>query len=145
VYRGLGVRVGRGAQIRAHCTIDGDPRHLSIGPETFINQECYFDAGAPITIGRRCGIGLGVMILTSVHTLGEDGHPSREPTYEPVTVGDRVGLFARVTVLPGVTIGECVSVAAGAVVTRDLEPWTLYAGVPARKVRSLRPEGSLAD
>jgi acetyltransferase-like isoleucine patch superfamily enzyme len=52
-----------------------------------------------------------------------------------VTIGDHVWLSTRVTVLPGVSIGEGAVVAAGSVVTKDLAPYGLYGGVPARKIR----------
>lgn len=58
-------------------------------------------------------------------------------TQEPITVQEGTWIGARSTILPGVTIGAGVIVAAGSVVTRDCDPHSLYAGVPARKIRSL--------
>ena len=60
----------------------------------------------------------------------------------PVVIGDDVWVGGGAIILPGVTIGEGSTVAAGAVVTRDVEPFTLVAGNPARLLRRLKP---LAD
>ena len=57
----------------------------------------------------------------------------------PIVIGDKVWIGANATVLPGVTIGKGAIVAAGAVVTRDVPPNTIVAGVPARVVREIRP------
>ena len=56
---------------------------------------------------------------------------------ENIVVEDEVWIGANVTVLPGVHIGKCCVIGAGSVVTKDLEPYSVYAGVPARKVREL--------
>jgi maltose O-acetyltransferase len=55
-----------------------------------------------------------------------------------IIVEDEVWIGANVTVLPGVHIGECSVIGAGSVVTKDVEPYSVYAGVPARKIRDLR-------
>ena len=65
-------------------------------------------------------------------------HPAR------VVLGRNVWLGANVTVLPGVTIGDDAVVGAGSVVTRDVPPRTVVVGSPARVVRSLAPEASVA-
>ncbi len=75
------------------------------------------------------------MILTSTHEIDENGQAARMPVARPVHVGDRCWLGARVTVLPGVTIGEGTIVGAGAVVTEDCKPGAVYVGVPARQLR----------
>ncbi len=54
-----------------------------------------------------------------------------------IMIGDEVWIGANVTILPGVHVGECSVIGAGSVVTKDIEPYSIYAGVPARKLRSL--------
>jgi acetyltransferase-like isoleucine patch superfamily enzyme len=133
VYRAFGLRL-RTANIGRNCRVVGS--RLDIGSGTFVNQRCFFEAVAPITIGADCQLGMEVMILTSHHEIGPAG-VSRVPEYRPVTIGDRVWLAARVTVLPGVRIAADVAVAAGSVVTRDLTDPGVYGGVPARRIRDL--------
>jgi maltose O-acetyltransferase len=76
-----------------------------------------------------------VMILTATHEIDDDGLVERVPAFKPVRIGDRCWLGARVTVLPGVTIGEGTIIGAGAVVTKDCKPGAVYVGVPARQLR----------
>ncbi len=59
---------------------------------------------------------------------------------EPVIIEDEVWLGAGVIILPGVRIGRCSVIGAGSVVTKDVEPYSIYAGVPAKKIRGLGRE-----
>ena len=55
-----------------------------------------------------------------------------------IVVEDEVWIGANVTILPNVRIGRCSVIGAGSVVTKDIEPYTVYAGVPAKKIRDLK-------
>ncbi|GEN81307.1 acyltransferase [Actinotalea fermentans] len=112
-------------------------RDVRIGRGTYVGHHCLFDTWAPVTIGARCAIAMQVSFVTSSHELGGPDKRAGAMTARPVTVEDGVWIGARATVLPGVTIGTGAVVAAGAVVTEDCAPHTLYAGVPARAVRAL--------
>ncbi|GAB2875268.1 acyltransferase [Nocardioides pacificus] len=132
LYRALGLDV-RTPNIFSGTRITG--RDLHIGRGTFLNHACYLDvAQGRIEIGERCHLGPEVMVLTATHDL-TDGSASTRSTYRTTTIGDRVWLGARVTVLPGARIGDGCVVAAGAVVTGTCPPGGVYAGVPARRVR----------
>ena len=120
------------------CRIEGDPRNIRIGARSYLNLQCYIEAVAPVEIGVDCAVGMQTMIITSDHR-GPGGTWRQEASGLPVAIGDRVWLGARVTVLPGVTIGDDVVVAAGAVVAADCLPGGVYAGVPARRVREANP------
>jgi acetyltransferase-like isoleucine patch superfamily enzyme len=86
-----------------------------------------------VTIGREAHIGPEVLIRDSdSHTTGE----GRTPT-KPITIGDHVLIGTRAIILKGVTIGEGAVVAAGSIVTKDVEPYTMVAGNPARFVRAV--------
>lgn len=135
IYRSAGLGVGT-ANIFPGCRFTG-PGGTTIGPASFVNSGCYFEASAPICIGRQCLIAMQVLITTSTHELGPDGFVSRESSCAPVTIGNRCWLGARCVVLPGVTIGDGVVVAAGAIVTEDCAPHGLYAGAPAVRMRDL--------
>ena len=122
----------------------GDPRKLRIGTGVYMNWGVHVESLGQVTIGDGVALGPGVMILTSHHALDEHGRWEPAATGRPVTIGDRVWLGARVLVLPGAVIEPDVVVAAGAVVTGRLESHGLYAGVPARRVRTYEPPPTAA-
>lgn len=122
---------------------------VSIGAGTFINTGCVLLDSAPITIGARVLIAPRVQLLTIDHPVeaaerwigdrpGHVGAPYRTRA-APVVIEDDVWLGAGCIVLPGVRVGRGATVAAGAVVTRDVPPATLVAGVPATVRRTLSP------
>jgi maltose O-acetyltransferase len=133
LYRAGGMTVDSYA-LSPLLRIEGDPRNISIGAGTYLNLSCYLEAVAPVSIGTDCAIGMQTLVITSDHRAA-DGGWRQEATGLPVRIGDRVWIGARVMVLPGVTIGDDVIVAAGAVVTADCAPGGVYAGVPARRIR----------
>lgn len=110
---------------------------ISIGERSFINHRCVFDALAPIAIGRRCDVAIGVTFITSTHELAGKHRRAGILTSRGIEVGHGCWLGANSTILPGVTIGDGVVVAAGSVVVHDCAPHGLYAGVPARRIRDL--------
>lgn len=90
---------------------------------------CCFES---ITIGKGVKIGEQVMLRDSDnHELLQEGYRKSKP----IVIGDHVWIGARATVLKGVTVGEGAVIAAGAVVTHDVPPHALVAGVPARVIR----------
>ena len=111
-------------------------RNLRFGRDVFVNHGCTaMDLGG-IEIGDDVLIGPNVQLISSGHPL-DPATRRRSITTAPIRIGRGVWLAAGATVLQGVTVGEDAVVAAGAVVTKDVPPRTLVAGVPARVVRSL--------
>jgi maltose O-acetyltransferase len=110
---------------------------LEIGADCFINQDCVFDATAPIVIGNNVNLGHGVLITTSTHLVGSPERRGGLLQGKPVRIGDGSWLASRVIVLPGVEVGAGSIVGAGSVVTRSVAPNTIVAGVPAREIRRL--------
>jgi maltose O-acetyltransferase len=104
-----------------------------IGRGTSMLSGCSLVGSELIEIGEDNIFGPEVMIITSEHTIGEDGSVS-DVRNRPVHIGDRCWIGARAMILPGVTIGDGVVVAPGAVVTEDCEPYAHYGGVPARRL-----------
>jgi maltose O-acetyltransferase len=140
LLRAAGFDIGPRTLIMSRFTLIGGreaSRHLTIGADCFINQECVFDATARITIGNNVAFGHGVLITTSSHAIGWADRRSGLLTPIPVTVGDGAWLSSRAVILPGVDVGEGAVVAAGAVVTRSVPPHSLVGGVPARVVKEL--------
>ncbi len=118
---------------------------LVIGEDCYLNTGIFFELGDHITIGNSVAVGHEVMFLTTSHDFS---HPDRRcgpTTKAPIYVGDGAWIAARVTILPGVTIGEGAIVAAGAVVNKDVEPHTLVGGLPAKLIRNLEPGSSNAE
>ncbi len=135
IYRAAGMRLQSanifyGAQFAA--------RRVTLGQRTFVNTNVKFEDVAPIEIGDDCQIGMEVMFVTSHHDF-RDGRISKVPEPRKIVVGDRCWIGARATILPGVEIASDCVIAAGAVVTRSVSEAGVYAGVPARKIRDLKP------
>lgn len=107
--------------------------HLEIGNNVFINYGSSLVSSAHVRIGNDCLIGTHVMVMDCDFHRVED--KAWDTTGEPIVIEDRVWLGNRSMVLKGVRIGHDAVVAAGSVVTQDVEPRTLVAGVPARLIR----------
>jgi acetyltransferase-like isoleucine patch superfamily enzyme len=132
---GVDVGTGAGVQLGVRLWWYG-PRQvrrsgMTIGAGTQINRDCVLDARGPLRIGDQVSISPEVVILTADHDHTAPGFPLRQ---RPVTIEDNVWIGMRAVVLPGVRIGRGAVVAAGAVVTKDVEPLTVVAGIPARVV-----------
>jgi acetyltransferase-like isoleucine patch superfamily enzyme len=110
--------------------------NIDVGRAVFIGYDCTFTGHAPIEIADEVMIAHKVNLITAGHPV----KPDRRRAYitaEPITIDENVWIGAAATVLPGVHIGAGSVVAAGAVVTHDVPPATLVAGVPATVVRNL--------
>jgi acetyltransferase-like isoleucine patch superfamily enzyme len=122
---------GKGTSVQMGCRfLNG--RKVFFGNHNVINFGCLFDGRQfPIHVGDNVSIGPEATILTL-------GHDPRSPVFEDrggaVTIGDRAWIGYRAIILPGVEIGEGAVVGAGAVVTRDVPPYTIVAGNPAAKI-----------
>jgi acetyltransferase-like isoleucine patch superfamily enzyme len=128
------VYVGHFAVLHGYHRREGG---LRIGAGSFVGQHTLLHGAGGLDIGRRVGIGAGVRILTSSHT-----DPGRHRAliegalrFAPVRIGDGSDLGVNAVVLPGVTVGQGVQIAAGAVVTRDLPDFAVAVGVPAQVTR----------
>lgn len=113
--------------------------HLRIGSSSWISPGAVFHTHlqAPITVGARCDIGPGVEFIPGGHHIAGASRRAGDGTALPISIGDGCWIGARSTILGGVTIGAGCVVAAGSVVTQDVPPNSLVAGVPARLKRSL--------
>lgn len=110
-------------------------KNIKIGKDVFVNSGCCFQDQGGVTLGDGCLVGHNVVFAT----LDHDKRPGRrgDMTAAPIVVGKDVWIGAHATILKGVTIGDGAIVAAGAVVTRDVPPNTIAAGVPARVVKTI--------
>jgi acetyltransferase-like isoleucine patch superfamily enzyme len=110
---------------------------MEIGSGTWIGQQCFFHSAGGIFIGSNVGIGPGVKILTSSHTLDELDKPILHSNikFEAVIIEDNCDIGVGAIILPGVQIGVGAQVAAGAVVTSNVEEFSVVGGVPAKIIR----------
>lgn len=111
--------------------------NIHIGENVFINSGCKMQDQGGIYIGNDVLIGHNVCLLTLNHDFNPDKRQDMFP--EPIVIEDKVWLGSNVTVLPGVTIGRGAIVAAGAVVTRDVEANTIVGGIPAKFIKNVEP------
>jgi maltose O-acetyltransferase len=142
LLRLLGARIGRRAilhDVRFFNLYRRGLRGLAIGDDCFIGDECLLDLADEIRLERQVTLAERVLILTHMN-VGYQDHPlqSAFPAFAaPVRIDEGSFVGASVTILGGVRIGAGSFVAAGSVVTKDVPPRSLVAGVPARLVRSL--------
>ena len=133
IYMALGAELGKNVVFNFRTEIRGINR-LKIGSGTIIGDNSLLDARRGLTIGKNVNIASDV-------TIHPGGHDIRDPFFRapaldssPVVIGDRVYIGARAMILNGVTIGEGAVLCAGCVVTKDVEPYAVVAGIPAKKV-----------
>ncbi len=126
--------MGDDVNIEHGATFDS---RVEIGDRSGLGVNC--SVIGPVTIGKHVNMGPDVIIYTRNHahsrtdiTMQEQGFEC----YKPVTIGDDVWIGGRVIILPGVSIGNGSIIGAGAVVTKDVPPYSITAGNPARVVRN---------
>jgi acetyltransferase-like isoleucine patch superfamily enzyme len=132
----LGIEIGAGSHVFMGARFEARG-NVRIGRNSVINQGCHFDNQGKIVIGDNVSISADAAIVTSDVNVKD---PERKPRTRPVEIGDYVVIGTRATVLPGVRVGEGGVVAAGAVVCKDVPPYTFVAGIPAKTTGS-RPRG----
>lgn len=147
VVLGLDVRIPQPDLVNLYgCTIGAESRvgafveiqkNAHIGARCKISSHTFICEG--VTIEDECFIGHGVMFTNDLfpRATRADGTPQSEDDWKvvPTLVKRRASIGSNATLLCGITIGEGAMVAAGAVVTRDVPPRTIVAGVPAKPVR----------
>lgn len=114
----------------------GTEGRITIGDRVALNSFCRLFGHGSITIGEDTQIGPGSLVTTTTH----DYDRNLETIFKPVVIGKGVWIGANVTILPGVTIGDFAVIGAGSVVTKDVHPRTMAAGVPAQEIKSLDRE-----
>ncbi|MHB9146729.1 MAG: acyltransferase [Symbiobacteriia bacterium] len=130
------ARVGHRLKLSRGVTLAGR-RKLSIGNNFFANGGCRIEASGGVTIGDNVLLGPNVVIQSTHHIFADPIRPicTQGTTAGKITIGDDVWLGANVVVLPGVDLGKGSVVAAGAVVTKEVPPYAVVAGVPAKLVK----------
>lgn len=126
--------------------------HTKMGKGVFANFNFTVQDDCTVTIGDYCRFGPNVTIVTPIHPMvGKERYvleTPKGPRYglcyaKPVHIGNDCWFGARVTVCPGVTIGDGCVIGAGSVVTRDIPANTFAAGVPCRVIREITEADSM--
>jgi len=136
-YRLFGMKIGKGSTIHMMARIY-DPRHIKIGKDTIIGEKASLDGRKQLVnskggleIGNHVDIASEVMIWTSEHDVHD---PQMKAIEEKVIVEDYVFIGPRSIILPGVKIEKGAVIAAGSIVTKNVEPMAIMAGTPAKKI-----------
>ena len=111
--------------------------NIEIGQNVSWNAGCYLDAKGGISMGDFAMLTEYVKIFT--HSHSEWDHMKRE--YKSVTIGEYAKVYTSATILPGVTLGRGAIVATGAIVTKDVDEFTLVGGIPAKPMRRRNFDG----
>jgi acetyltransferase-like isoleucine patch superfamily enzyme len=124
------------SEIHERCVLRAFNGHIHIGRHSSINREGIIYGAGGVTIGDYVRIGPRANIVSANHNFRDPKKKIMEQglTCKPVTIKDDTWLGINVTILPGVTVGTGSIIAAGAVITHDVEDYSIYAGVPGRKI-----------
>ena len=110
-------------------------KNIHIGENVFINSNCTMQDQGGVYIGDDVLIGHNVCILTLNHDFEIEKRAELHPS--PIHIKNKAWIGSNATILPGVTIGEGAIVAAGAVVTKDVDAKTIVGGVPAKLIKKI--------
>jgi maltose O-acetyltransferase len=129
-YKFFGMKIGKGSTIHMWANFF-NPKNIKIGEDTIIGDHAFLDGRDKLIIGNHVDIASSVMIYNSEHDLSKDDFSA---ITAPVEIEDYVFIGPRVTIMPGVKIGKGAVVAGGAVVTKDVDTFTIVGGVPAKPI-----------
>jgi acetyltransferase-like isoleucine patch superfamily enzyme len=125
----LRIPIGKKSSIHMGCFITEN--NIKLGAGSVVNRNCNLDGRGGLSIGSNVAISPDTYILSL-------GHDPQSPTFEtkigPVVIDDYVWIGSRAMILPGVTLGKGCVVGAGAIVTKNVAPLEIVAGVPAKVI-----------
>lgn len=117
------------------------PHMVRIGKNVVVMPGCLMMSAGGITIDDGAMIAANVQLISNNHDLYE----RQVITCKPVHIGKNAWVGAGATILPGVTVGDNAVVGAASVVTKDVSPWTIVAGNPAKLIKAIPPRTHCAD
>jgi galactoside O-acetyltransferase len=133
------LSIGEGTCIESDCTLLCPGAPMTLGTGCYLNRNVRLgsNGSASFTMGDNVMIGPNVVMDTSRHNDARIDIPMKAQglSYAPIIIGDDVWIGANVVITCGITVGRGSIVGAGAVVTRDVPPYSMVAGVPARVIR----------
>jgi acetyltransferase-like isoleucine patch superfamily enzyme len=129
-YRLAGIKIGMGSTLHMGARFY-IPSNISIGADSIIGEGVVLDGRDELSIGDHVDFATDVMVYNAQHDIQD---PNFSAITAPVVIKDYVFVGPRAIILPGVTIEKGAVVAAGAVVTKDVEPFTVVGGIPAKVI-----------
>ena len=136
VMQRLKMRIGKNSFIMKHVYIM-TPQQLTIGDYSHINRGCTLDARGTIKIGNNVSVSHNVSIMSGSHDCNSVNFRGR---FLPIRIDDYVWIGTGAIILQGVNIGKGAVVCAGAVVTKDVDPYDVVAGIPAKTIKQRNKE-----
>lgn len=127
-YRFFGMDIGKDSIIFRNSEVLGI-KNVKIGNNSIINHHCFLDGRGGLTIGENVNISNHVLLITGSHDINSKDFKT---FFNKIIIEDYVWICTGAIVLPGVTLSKGSVVGAGAVVTRDVPPFTIVGGIPAR-------------
>jgi acetyltransferase-like isoleucine patch superfamily enzyme len=143
LYQCLGVNVGKNVVVHYRTEIRA-PYRLQLGSGCIIGDNALLDARNGLTIGETVNFSSNVAVYTEQHDHRDEMFRCTKGVDKSVAIGNRVWIGSNVVILPGVKIGEGAVCCAGCVVTKDVAPYDVVAGIPAKKVNT-RPNNLLYE
>jgi putative colanic acid biosynthesis acetyltransferase WcaF len=131
LLRCFGARIGRHVNVYPSARIYF-PWNLTVGDWSAIGEDAFIYNLGPVTLGRKVTVSHRAHLCAGTHDYTRTDLPLLKP---PIRVGDEVWICTEAFVGPGVTIGEGAVVGARAVVVKDVAPWTVVVGNPARVIK----------
>lgn len=135
LLKGIAKKTGKNIIVKHQCYI-GSGTGLIVGDRAQLGQNARIDQH--VTLGNDVVMGPDVVIMTNAHRFDDIETPINQQDnfpIEPVTIGNDVWLGTRVIVMPGVTIGDGSVVGAGSIVTKNIPPYSVAVGSPAKVIR----------
>lgn len=131
MLRSFGARIGKGVVIKPRVTIKY-PWRLSVGDHAWIGEQVWIDNLDDVHIGGHACISQGALLLCGNHDYSKK---SFDLMVKPIEIGAGAWVGAKATVTQGVRMGEHAVLSVGSVASKDLEPYGVYRGNPAEKLK----------
>lgn len=131
LLRLFGAKIGRGCVVKSSCEI-WQPWNLTLGDYVALGESVICYTVDHIMIGSQTTVSRDVFLCCASHDIASS---TMELVYAPIKIGTNAWIAARATVMPGREIGDGAVVAAGAVIVKDVAPWTVVGGNPANYIQ----------
>lgn len=131
LLRAFGASIGDGVVIKPEMKIKY-PWFLSVGDHAWLGEQAWIDNPAPVIIGAHAVLSQRSYVLTGNHDYRSEQFDLK---LDPIQIGDGAWIAAQAVIAPGCSVGAEAVIGVGAVLTRDAEPNSVYAGNPAARIR----------